>query len=201
MAGYDFGVASYTGCSLNLLLKQTDLMKEDDIQRTAKLLGVLKPGFLPYPIFEQIARLVALPIIEVIPLRQNERGEVEVLLIEREQGDGLWPGALHTPGTVIRATDLHGEGLGNWPAFQRIINDELQKTKVASPQYVGSMFHESKRGAEQAQLYWVEVLGIPKVGKFYPANRLPDKLIRSQEDFIRQAVENYILRKAREVQA
>jgi hypothetical protein len=166
-------------------------MNVADIDETARLLSKLEPGFLPYQIFEQVARIVALPIIEIIPLRLSEKGEVEVLLIERPADDSLWPHALHTPGTVIRATDLHREGEGNWHAFQRIIDDELRGTEVGPPQYVGSMFHASKRGAEQAQLYWVEVRGESKVGKFYPAGNLPEQLIESQKDFIEQAADNY----------
>jgi hypothetical protein len=164
-------------------------MSQDDTQRAANLLAKFEPGFLPYPVFEQIARLVALPIIEFIPLRMRDR-EVEVLLIARPEDDPLWPGLLHTPGTVIRATDLH-DGQDNWPAFKRIVDDELQHTEIGNPHYVGSIFHQSKRGAEQAQLYWVEVRGEPRVGSFYPADKLPDELIESQKAFINEAVRHF----------
>ena len=161
-------------------------MSDEDIKQTADLLAKFNPGFLPYPVFEQIARLVALPIVEFIPLRLN--GDVvEVLLIERPANDPFWPGMLHTPGTVIRATDLSEGKQENWPAFDRILNDELQGTKVGPPHYVGSIFHRSKRGAEQAQLYWVEVKGEPSVGNFYPVDELPDGLIESQVAFIKEA--------------
>jgi hypothetical protein len=166
-------------------------MSDQDDQKIADSLKAYQPGFLPYPIFEQIARLVALPIIEFIPLRMAENGQVEVLLIERVADDPLWPGALHTPGTVIRATDLAEGKQENWPAFDRILKDELNDTEVSAPHYVGSIFHESKRGAEQAQLYWVEVAGEPKTGKFYPAESLPDNFIESQRAFVRAAVDNF----------
>lgn len=165
-------------------------MSEEEIQVTANFLKKLQPGFLPYPIFEQIARLVALPIVEFVPLRKNN-DKNEVLLIERPADDALWPGMLHTPGTVIRATDLHKGGEENWEAFRRILDDELQGTKVGSPHYVGSIFHQSKRGAEQAQLYWVEVQGEPNVGTFYDVNKLPGSLIESQLAFIREASRHY----------
>lgn len=165
-------------------------MTEEGIIQTAHLLAKLQPGFLPYPIFEQIARLVALPIVEFVPLRKHE-GNIEVLLIARPDDDPLWPGLLHTPGTVIRATDLNEGKQENWPAFERILKDELEGTKVSSPHYVGSIFHESKRGAEQAQLYWVEVQGEPKVGRFYPVDKLPPSLIDSQVTFIKEATKHY----------
>jgi hypothetical protein len=167
-------------------------MTEVEIEQTSELLKKLKPGFLPYPIFEQIARLVALPIIEFIPLRRSG-DKVEVLLLDRGPEDSLWPNMLHTPGTVIRATDLVvSENQQNWPAFDRILKEELRGIKVGSPHYVGSIFHESKRGAEQAQLYWIEVYEeAPKSGKFYDAEELPENFIKSQDAFVRAAVRSF----------
>lgn len=165
-------------------------MKEDKTQQIADLLKVYKPGFLPYPIFEQIARLVALPILEFIPLRKTTAG-VEVLLIQRPENDPLWPGMLHTPGTVIRATDINKDHNTNWPAAERIVNDELKGTKIGHPHFAGSQLHTSKRGVEQAQIYWVEVEGEPRVGKFYGVNNLPETLIDSQISFITLVTNNY----------
>lgn len=166
-------------------------MKEEDIAEIASLLKRFEPGFLPYPVFEQIARLVALPIIEFVPLRLKD-GKAEVLLLKRDDNDKHWPGLLHTPGTVIRATDLRKEGDDNWPAFRRILEDELKNTKVSSPHYVGSIFHSSKRGAEQAQLFWVEVQAEPSIGVFYRVDDLPPGLIDSQTVFIEEAARNYL---------
>jgi hypothetical protein len=168
-------------------------MDEHEIAKTAASLMKLSPGFLPYPIFEQIARLVALPILEVIPLRLLN-GKVEVLLIERPADDPLWPRALHTPGTVIRATDISIKEQKQWEPFRRIIEEELKATNVGPPQYVGIQLHESKRGIEQAQLYWVEVKGPPAIGKFYNAKQLPDRLIASQLDFIHLASQDFMNR-------
>ena len=164
-------------------------MSEDDIQQAADLLKQFEPGFLPYPVFEQVARLVALPIVEFIPLRKTEAG-IEVLLIARPHDDALWPDLLHTPGTVVRATDF-GADSAVWPPFSRIVHDELLDSDVGQPQYVGSLLNESKRGIEQAQIYWIEVLGDPKVGRFYHIDNLPESLIDSQVNFIHEAAHNF----------
>ena len=164
-------------------------MSNEDIQKTADLLKQLEPGFLPYPVFEQIARLVALPIVEFIPLRKIE-DKIEVLLIARPDNDALWPGLLHTPGTVVRATDFGAE-TPMWAPYQRIIHDELHDIELGAPQYVGSLLNKSKRGAEQAQIYWIEVLGEPKEGKFYPVDNLPIDLMDSQKTFIAEAVRHF----------
>ena len=159
-------------------------------QQIADGLKEFKPGFLPYPIFEQVARLVALPIIEFVPLRELG-GRIQILLIRRPDNDPIFPAMEHTPGTVIRATDLESGNHNNWPAFDRILHDELLDTNVGQPHYAGSMFHASKRGAEQAQIYWIEVLGEPKVGRFYDNDDLPYGLMESQTKFIKLAVQSF----------
>lgn len=169
------------------------MIDDPSIQAIADGLKAFEPGFLPYPIFEQIARLVTLPIIEFVPLRHGNSG-IEVLLIRRSSDDPIFPNLEHTPGTVIRATDLEARDHKNWPAFQRILEDELLQTKVGSPHYVGSMFHSSKRGTEQAQIYWLEILEEPKVGTFYPLDELPANLMDSQLKFIKLAAENFAKR-------
>lgn len=165
-------------------------MSDEAVNEIAAKLSELEAGFLPYPIFDQIARLVALPIIEFVPLRTHE-GNTQVLLIERDKADNHFGGELHTPGTVIRATDLEKDSGGNWKTFSRILHDELLDTPVGQPHYAGSIFHKSKRGAEQAQIYWIVVTGEPLAGKFYNTDNLPESLIESQIKFIKVATTHY----------
>jgi hypothetical protein len=163
-------------------------MKQSEIIELTELLKKLEAGFLPYPIFEQIARLTTLSIIEFVPLRTNSEGKTEVLLLERGMDDPLWPGEVHTPGTVVRPTDREND---TYLPFHRITKEELQGVKLSNPYYVGSIFNKSKRGAEQAQIYWVEVLEEPKAGAFYSVESLPDNLVTSQEKFIKLAAKSY----------
>lgn len=167
------------------------VVTDEEVKQTTELLKKLEPGFLPYPLFEQVARLVALPTVEFVPLRKNNN-VTEVLLIARVTDDPLWPGMLHTPGTVIRATDFHGtNAAGIWLPFERLLKDELKDTKLSEPNYVGSLLQKSKRGVEQAQLYWVEVLDQPVVGEFYAVDSLPDSLIEAQRTFIAEAARHF----------
>lgn len=158
-------------------------LSEEEISTLVSLLSSLEPGFLPFDIFIQIARLVALPIIEFVPLRVNANGQVEVLLIDRE----VWPYALHTPGTVVRATDTEGRHV----VFERI-REELQGTKISDPHYVGSTLHKSQRGTEQAQIFWVELLGEPTVGQLHVVDDLPVRTMDSQIEFIKQAAKSFM---------
>jgi hypothetical protein len=163
-------------------------INEQELKQVAQLLEKLEPGFLPYDIFVQIARLTVLSIIEFVPIRLSSEGKVEVLLLSRGSNDAIWPDELHTPGTVIRPTDTEGK---MYLAFDRIINDELEGVKTSTPHYVGSNLHKSKRGMEQAQVFWIEVLEEPSVGSFYEADQLPELVMKSQVNFIKQAVKNF----------
>ena len=155
-------------------------------QQLITLLQQLQPGFVPYDIFVQLARIVALPIFEVVPLRAHN-GRIEVLLLPRDKDDPIWPSQIHTPGTVVRATDV-GDQAG---ILQRIVTDELNGTNIGELHFVCNMLHQSKRGAEQAQVYWAEVSEEPKSGTFYDVDNLPENVIDSQREFIAQAVEKY----------
>lgn len=163
-------------------------LDEHQQDQLVNLLKELEPGYLPYDIFVEFARLNTLSIIEFVPLRINDTGEVEVLLLSRGHEDKIWPNQLHTPGTVIRPTDTEGE---MYVAFERIFKDELLGTKLSPPHYVGSLLHKSRRGTEHAQIYWVEILEPPRTGEFYPINKLPASLIESQEKFINLASKNF----------
>lgn len=167
---------------------QAQLSPEEE-KELVRLLARLQPGFQPFAVFREIARIVALPIVEVVPLRRGLHG-VEVLLIKKQEEpfNGQW----HTPGTVIRATDMNAASDGIWQPFARIFQDELQGVTVGPPYFVGLVGHKSSRGAEQAQVYWVEIGGEPAVGTFFAADRLPQSLIKSQRNFIRVAVESYV---------
>jgi hypothetical protein len=169
----------------------SDLSKTE-IEQLTQLLKKLEPGFLPLDVFMQIARLTVLSIIEFVPMRMND-GKVEVLLLSREADDPLWPNELHVPGTVIRPTDTEGN---IYKAFERILNDELKGTESSSPHYVGSNLHPSKRGMEQAQIYWVEVTGEPTIGQFHVVDELPSNVIESQLNFIKLAAKSFAAAKS-----
>jgi hypothetical protein len=163
---------------------QTTSLTDGEIESTRQLLSKLSAGFLPLPIFLEVARLVALPIIEIIPLRWND-GHIEVLLTKRLDNDKHWPGMWHTPGTVVRATDA----IGNYQdAFDRILDGELKGVALkGEPQFLMAFRHESKRGTEDAKVYYVEVVGEPKEGRFYDIDQLPLNIVSTCSDFVKVA--------------
>ncbi len=163
-----------------------DRLTEQEISTVAAILAKLEPGFLPFDIFDQIARLTVSSIVELVPLRIND-GKVEVLLTKRDADDIHWPSMLHTAGTVVRATDQEGDMKS---AFDRVINDELGSVKInGEPQYVMSTFRRSARGMENSRIFFIDVIGQPTIGEFYPVDNLPATVVDTQLEFIQAAAE------------
>lgn len=160
---------------------------QEEAARLTELLGRLEPGFLPFSVFQEVTRLVATPIVEVVPLRIQD-GTTEILLIPRPDDDPVWPGQLHVPGTTVRASDTSGSFDD---AFNRIFKGEIASVKVRMSQFVLNILHHSGRGMEASQVHWAEVEGEPEEGKFYDVNNLPDGLVASQRDFIPAAIEDF----------
>lgn len=169
-------------------------LTDTEQQELVRLLKKMEPGFLPFDIFVQMARLNVMAIIEFVPLRLNAAGNAEVLLLTRGADDPLWPNEVHTPGTVIRPTDTEAK---EYLAFERIVKDELKGVKTSAPYFVGSTLHASKRGMEKAQVFWVEVLEEPIVGNFYEVDNLPENMMESQISFVKQAAKSFLEVKAR----
>lgn len=164
-------------------------LSANEIKQLTSLLAKLEPGFLPLDIFYEIARLVALSIVEFVPLRLNDQGQAEVLLIPRDADDKFWPNEFHIPGVVVRPTDIQN---GHYTPFNRILADELKGVIISEPHFVKNMLRTSRRGTEQAQIYWVEVYDQPVVGEFYKVEELPDNIIEIQPEFIRVAAQDFL---------
>lgn len=162
-------------------------LTEDETKQLATLLNKLETGQdLPEPVFFEFARLQCLPVIELVPLRNGERG-VEVLLIERPADDPFFAGQVHNPGTIVRAKDQTIENV-----IERLVTHELPGTAFAGElTYVATQLHTSKRGNEWATIYYAELADSAGHGNWYPADNLPANLIESQVDFIRQAIDKF----------
>lgn len=157
------------------------------IDAIAAGLSKLKPGFLPLSIFLEITRLSVTPIIEVVPLRSNDKC-TEVLLLERSADDPYWPNQFHTPGTVLRPTDQEHNYSD---AFQRIFKDELKLNVTLNPVFVTTIFHRVARGSELALIFYLEITTESPKGTFYKSDSLPANIVSTQVGFIDKCIESY----------
>lgn len=161
-------------------------ISSEDVDHAVAILQRLKPGFLPFPIFNEVARLTVLPIVDIVPIRR-ENGVTQVLLTQREEDDPFWPGMWHNPGTVVRATDS-----GDYTdAFARVIESELGIEKPAVIKYAAHLFHHTNRGAESSRIYWAELPEQPRHGKYFSIDNLPKDVIQSHLAVLEAAVKAY----------
>lgn len=159
------------------------VLTEKEITNTAEMLQKLSPGFLPLPIFYQVARLTVTPTVELVPLRMHE-GHLQVFLTQRPKDDPVWPSMLHVPGSVIRATDTK-ETFSD--VLDRILHNELHDPQIESkPHFFTYLFHQVKRGAEIAFIHYTFLLETPKNGSFYFIHDLPSSLVSHQRGFIQE---------------
>jgi hypothetical protein len=130
---------------------------------------------IPTPVFTEMARLVATPLIELIPFKIIE-GKLHVRMIPRPEGDIVWPGMVHVPGSAFRP----GEGLED--VFERLFQGELDGANVPEINYAGMRWHRGERGHEMAWVchYLENEETSSRVGEFYPIDDLPKNAVESQ---------------------
>lgn len=130
-------------------------------------------------------------ILEVVPLPHTVDGSVEVLLLKRPADDPIWPDMLHTPGTVLRSSDLTDDNLSR--AFHRIAEHEFSMTEALDCKSLYSDFRKMDRGPELAVIYYTDLSNseIP-VGTWYRTDMLPPQFIETQRAFVLDAVSAFL---------
>lgn len=163
----------------------------DDVDRLTNMLSALEPGELPVPVFFQIARLMVVPTVELVPLRMID-GKAHVLMLQREASDPIWPGQWHTPGRVLRIGEMDGDR-GLSLVFSRLLERELDGVRLAEPVFVCCEFRRVQRGPEFTAVHLVEVLDDhPNRGTFFPLDDLPESVIDHQLAMIHKAGKHYL---------
>lgn len=175
--------------SYNMKNKKRSAISSKEISMAVNILKKIDPGFLPLELFIEFARLYVTPIIEIVPIRIDRRGEIRIILLKRDKSDPIWPGQLHTPGTVLRTSDKNGN-LND--AFLRILKNELKLNKNIDPSkliFVDYIYHEVLRGKELALVFLFEYSNKPARCKEYNAEKLPANLVTTQIDFIKKVID------------
>ena len=160
-------------------------LTNNENQELCKLLAKLEPGMLPSDVFVSIARLTVQPAIEFIPLRKNGK-KIEVLLLPRSDDDPIWPGMLHTPGTILRPNDTEFK----YP-FKRLLDEEIGITGKYKLMFNTSGLFKSERGSGVSFEYILILEDDPKNGEYYDVLQLPDNLVSGQAEFIERSVARF----------
>lgn len=160
---------------------------EEEINIASEIISRVESP-MPTVLFTEIARLVSTPLIELLPF-SIIKDELQIRMIPRPEDDVVWKGQIHVPGNAFRG----GENIE--PVLQRLFQGELaQKALAGTIGYLGINFHDSERGTEQAHIcYFLEKkTNELRVGKLYPVDNLPNKVVPSQLPMIYRAADEVI---------
>ena len=167
---------------------------KDDLAAIPSLLERLQPGFLPQTIFHAVARLVVTPTFVVIPLFHDDE-KTSVHLVRRDIDDPHYANLLHTPGTVILATD---ESLNE--TYRRLARTELHGLQLrGDPIFVDVFYEQIKRGREISLVHWVALEGRGDSDGLYDSAALPTDIVPTEITRIEQAVRHFHLQNGLEV--
>lgn len=160
----------------------------DNNSRLAKMLSRLEPGELSLDIFNQLARLTVMPVVEIVPFIQDEYGGLKVLLLKRSANDPLWANQYHVPGTIVLATDTPGSFSD---AINRIVDSKLIDYEPTGTSFVDVQLCHVTRGAEVAIIFKTDLATIPDNSMLFDPSDLPDNMIEGQAEFVRVALKAY----------
>ena len=161
------------------------MLLREELALLVELLKKCVPGELSPEVFEAVAQVAVYPAVEFIPLRKIDE-RIEALLFERPIDDLMWPSMLHTPGTILRPTDMTYQA-----AFNRLYRDELMGLETDPPIFLGAELSHNRRGACVLLEHLIVVTGKPTVGKFYDVEHLPESFIEEQRLSLERAVAAY----------
>lgn len=160
-------------------------MTDTEIAQLHTLLQKCTPGDLPALIFADICRLAFSCAVEFVPLRLHA-GRIEVLLLARPNDDPMWPGMLHTPGTVLRPGDTSFD-----EAFGRLLHSELVVSGDYTITATGTHFISGTRGDSILFEHVLELQTPPAHGEYYPCDALPNNFIPEQADLLARAIAKF----------
>jgi len=173
-------------------------------QLAAECLAGLEPGRQPLPLFKELARLVVLSTVEIVPLRKsNDR--FEVLLAKRPEDDIWWPNQLHLPGSVqMPMGDDEPFSTDDYTTpVDRILADDFgdSVTRIGDVKLFDVQRRHDVRGSEQTAFAWTQAdlaSGAQKVkgGDFFDADIVmndPDafRLIEGHAEIIDKALSDF----------
>lgn len=143
----------------------TDGLTVNEEQAIVTLLGGYRGGQLGSALFTRLARILPQPICEVVPYRVNKEG-VDLLVLRRPEGDHIWPGMYHTPGTAIRQSDFYPNEDGLVRPFDHALA-RLQNTEfgqnITQFRYAGKDARMVGRGPEFIEIFVAEVAADAKI--------------------------------------
>lgn len=116
------------------------------VQDTVDALAKESPGQIPLEIFNEIARLTVVPVVEVIMISQGK-----IFLLKRPTDDKYWPDQYCLPGKILSPS--------GHSSIEDYITEICHRFGVPDgdkAHFSGAKLYKTKRGTELAVVYQVE---------------------------------------------
>ena len=155
------------------------------------LINQCEPGQLPLSLFNSLAKLVVISVIEVVVY--SDVGSVDnVLLLKRSDDDEFWPNQYSVPGKIMSPGDIRY-------SFPQIVVSicENYGCEIGHniPEVVSFQLVETKRGVEFVLLYKIKAINTKSAkGEYYATNDLPLSILTEHRGFIGKAFDKNIAR-------
>lgn len=176
--------------------------KEEETQLIS-LVDRIQPIISP-ELFNSVLSKFVLVAIETVILRQND-DKIEVLLTKRDPNDEFYANQWHSPGSILRYSDVHTKGKSIeselTEVFERIEKKEIGAPFRNPPKFIEQRLLDFSRGPNLCLVHAAQIA--PRAsynGEFFDVNNLPnDPVIHQQMPFLRSAIRFFIENKARKV--
>ena len=136
-----------------------------------------KPGLVPLEVFNQIARLTVVPVIELILVSNGQ-----VLLLKRPDDDIYWAGQFCLPGKILTLS-----GSDSIDDYAQSFVTQLGSDIQGEVKFCGLKFCHTNRGDELAIVYILETTSLLNINNGYPTNLNnipPMNIISEHKDII-----------------
>lgn len=148
---------------------------------------------LPTEIFNQFQKVFGGTSLEVVPIRYDTDGKIEVFMLKRPADDPYWPDRFHVPGTMVFAWDWF-EGNGLKKPWQRIEDKEKIPTSKGVLMEVETKLLDTKRGLETALVNNLVFSGPVSVdgGEWFKIDELPKNLVDHHRVILFDALHTFV---------
>jgi len=153
---------------------------------TLKALLARLPSPKPYAAFHALCGCMVTVAYELVVLRRNKEGLIEVLLTRRPDDDPDWPIHWHYPGSVIRPGDTSLDDV-----LARILAEEVQDRLKGRPGFVGPLLTHFERGPILQLIHLGVSDGEPQHGTFFNVEDLPLPFVEKQRPGLALALQAF----------
>lgn len=173
--------------------KELRVSEQETKSTVSAIQKMIKIKNVPQRIFDQFQKVFGGTSLEVVPIRYNEKGGIEIFMIKRPENDMYWPSQLHVPGTMVFAWDWSANNDFSKP-WSRLMKKEIIQNNEGVVMPVSTIHLDTLRGAETAHINNIVFKGpvSDEGGGWYPITSLPDDIIAHHKVIITEGVYDFV---------